>query len=106
MSRAARAPDGRRGGPGGRRGPRPASDGARDGARAAGAPRGPRGPGRGGPSGPPRVITVESSKPIEHNRGHKGELRSLAGLRGLLPPASEPEPAAEQRTGDSAPPPP
>lgn len=83
MSRAARAPEGRRGG--GRRGPRPTGEGG-GGGGGGGEPRS-RGPGRGGPnrqSGPPRVITVESSKPIEENRGHKGEFRSLSSLRDLL----------------------
>jgi uncharacterized protein len=104
MSRAARAPEGRRGGP--RRGPRPATKEGAGGPRmvggGGGGGRGPRGPGRGGPSGPPRVITVESSKPIEQNRGHKGEFRSLAGLRGLLGPQPEAEPG---RNDDGAAPP-
>ena len=30
------------------------------------------------------MITVESGKLIEESRGHKGELRSLSGLRNLL----------------------
>jgi len=75
-------------GPGGprrdddRRGPRP--------------PRGPRErrdgderPRREGvrrPFGPPRVITIESGKQHQEALGHKGELRSLAGLRSLLSP--------------------
>jgi len=40
-----------------------------------------RGPRR---SGPPRVITVESGKPVEDAVGHKGELTSLSGLKALL----------------------
>ncbi len=80
MTRAARAPDGRR-------------DGRRGGPRRGGqGPGGGRPGGRGfgrrddGPrrSGPPRVITVESERPVEQSRGHKGELRSLSGLRNLL----------------------
>ncbi len=32
----------------------------------------------------PRVHTIEASREVEESRGHKGELRSLAGLKGLL----------------------
>ncbi len=41
------------------------------------------------PFGQPRVITIESEKAREEVRGHKGELRSLAGLKSLLQPKSD-----------------
>jgi hypothetical protein len=86
MSRAARAPDHRRG-DGRRTGPR-RPGGKGDGHRFdEGRRRGPRdrdGHDRGRGRGEPRVFTVESSKPIDESRGHKGELRSLSGLRKLL----------------------
>jgi len=95
QSRAARAPEGRRGDRrGGPKPPRPqgGGDGPASGPRRDDDRRGGRGgPGRGGPgrggrgTGAPRVITVESDKVQETQRGHKGELRSLAGLKALLP---------------------
>ena len=82
MSRAARAPEGRRGSA--RRGPRPAREEGKPG----GGDERPRvhfgGGQRGGGGGTPRVITVESDKPKQEQVGFKGELRSLAGLRALL----------------------
>ncbi len=94
MNRAARVPDARRGG---RRGPKPKarpSEGA-DILSGGGGRRGSR------PQGQPRVITVESERKTELARGHKGELRSLAGLKALLP---TPEPEAPK--AQPAPPPP
>ena len=101
MTRAARAPDGRR--PGGRRGPKPKFAGAggggggsddrgprperRGGGRGRPDGRG-RGEGRGRNDGQPRVITVESDAPEQDIRGHKGELRSLSSLKNLLKPKS------------------
>ncbi len=88
FSRAARAPEGRRGGRPGRK-PRPKGKSEDFDMTEAGDPlqrRGSRG-GRG--SKEPRVITVESDRQKEETRGHKGELRSLAGLRALL---EKPEP--------------
>ncbi|MEZ5963512.1 MAG: Tex-like N-terminal domain-containing protein [Planctomycetota bacterium] len=68
-------------------------------------PRPPRGPRERGdrddrqrregvrrPFGPPRVITIESEKQREEALGHKGELRSLAGLRSLLSPKPDTPP--------------
>ena len=85
MSRAARAPEGRRGDrrggprrPGARTGPGGQRDGGGRGRDGGG--RG--GGGRGG--GQPRVFTVESDRQVEESRGHKGELTSLEGLRNLL----------------------
>jgi hypothetical protein len=40
--------------------------------------------GRAGRDGTPRVITVESERPVEAPRGHKGELTSLSSLAALL----------------------
>lgn len=116
FSRAARAPESRRGqrrrpplsaegkpepagreaGEGGARPPRgPAGDRhegrrPRFGDRGERHDRGERGdrPGRD-----PRVITVESERAIEHTKGHKGEFTSLAGLRALL--AGERSPAQD-----------
>ena len=115
LTRAARAPEGRRAG--GRRGaPRPAGAGSGGGPGGGGGFGGGGGGGRGrgrgrddrgGRGGPPRVITVESERPIEDVRGHKGELTSLSSLANLLgggksekaetpPPAPPPEPQAEE----------
>jgi uncharacterized protein len=88
QSRAARAPEHRRGD---RRGPRRSGqkNDAQFGGEGGGRPmRGPRGD-FGSRAAEPRVFTVESDKPIEQSRGHKGELRSLAGLRKLLGSSSE-----------------
>ncbi|MHC5063408.1 MAG: helix-hairpin-helix domain-containing protein [Planctomycetota bacterium] len=88
FSRAARAPEGRRGGRPGRK-PRPKSKGDDYGMAETGDPLQRRGPKGGRGPKQPRVITVESERQEEESRGHKGELRSLAGLRALLekPPA-------------------
>lgn len=101
FSRAARAPSGRR--PGGMRsGPRPKSEG--DGER-----RGGFGGGRGRDrdrdrsdrGGNPKVVTIESERPVTEVRGHNGELTSLSSLANLLGkkvrPEAEPEspPASE-----------
>ncbi len=54
--------------------------------------RGERGERRGRP-GDPRVITVDSEREVVEQKGPKGELTSLAGLRALLrkdPPSSDP----------------
>ena len=42
------------------------------------------------------MITVESNMEYEESKGHKGELRSLQGLRGLLSkqPEADTQPAA------------
>ena len=80
MSRAARAPQGRRGD--GRRGGPRRPGGGKGGDR--GYEGGGRRGGRDAPRGAPRVITVESGKQSEQSLGHKGELRSLSGLRNLL----------------------
>lgn len=92
MTRAARAPDGRRGD---RRGPRRAPGGGGGGSGFGG-----RGGGRRDEAprrrGGPRVITVESDKQVEESLGHKGEIRSLSGLRQLL---TGPEPS--NKTEDS-----
>ena len=87
QTRAARAPDSRRGTGRGR--PRsPGTDGGPGHDR--GERRGPKRGGRpGSGAGTPRVITVESGKLIEESRGHKGELRSLSGLRNLLTDPSD-----------------
>jgi uncharacterized protein len=121
LSRAARPPESRRGNT--RRGP-PPPQGKESGtsfeALQSGG-RGPRGRGRGdhgghgGHGGDPKVYTVESEKPLAEARGKKGELKSLAGLKGLLgigaepeeppvqPPAPAPEPALEPRSDDTPP---
>jgi hypothetical protein len=100
FSRAARAPEGRRGG---RRGPERREGGGppRGGE---GAPRDfdrdSRGPRRGDrdrrPGGEPRVFTIESTTPHEEPKGKKGEFTSLASLRALLQPReSKPEAPTE-----------
>jgi uncharacterized protein len=88
-TRAARAPDrqgGRRGGPGRGRGGEGAGAGGRGRGRGRGRDDDFRDGGRG--RGGPRVMTFEpeeaKSKKAEKTRGHKGELKSLAGLRNLL----------------------
>ncbi|MBK8976407.1 MAG: helix-hairpin-helix domain-containing protein [Planctomycetes bacterium] len=105
MSRAARAPEGRRGTT--RRGPRPKPQGGDerrgppvgaggDERRGRGGPRD-RGPGPGpGGGGTPRVMTFESERQEREVRGHKGELRSLSNLRALLGGRTEEPPASEQ----------
>ena len=101
QTRAARAPEGSRSGA--RRGPGARPGGPRPAGRDDGGGRGGefrRGPK---PGGGPRVHVIESEKQIETSRGHKGELRSLAGLKALLgggkaasdQPAGEPEPRTE-----------
>jgi uncharacterized protein len=102
MTRAARAPDSRRGDQ--RRGPKPprpkgtdgGDDRTRDDRRDRDRPF--RGGGRGTGPSTPRVITVESDKVQETARGHKGELRSLSSLRSLL--SSNPQ---AERTDEGAP---
>ncbi|MCA8942971.1 MAG: helix-hairpin-helix domain-containing protein [Planctomycetes bacterium] len=83
MNRAAREPEGRRGG---RRGAPKSGDRDRapSGERSGGGGRGRPGRDRDRPRGEPRVYTIESSREAEQSLGHKGELRSLAGLRSLL----------------------
>ena len=57
---------------------------------------------RGGPrSRDPRVITVESKMEYEESKGHKGELRSLSSLRGLL--ARQPEKRAQPPAAPATP---
>lgn len=100
-SRAARAPEGRRGDRrGGPKEPRKeAGDGPSalfGGGRGRGGPggRGGRGGpgggrgrddrGRGGRGGAPRIHTIESEREQTEQRGHKGELTSLSSLANLL----------------------
>ncbi|MEO0480180.1 MAG: Tex-like N-terminal domain-containing protein [Planctomycetota bacterium] len=81
QTRAARVPEGRRGTM--RRGPKPKH--AEGGGGGFGGDRDDRrSGGRRGPKGAPRVITVESEQESKEVRGHKGELRSLSSLKGLL----------------------
>ena len=104
MSRAARAPEGRRGGR--RSAPRiqeketlPAGVDASDLADS----RPQRGFGRGRRDereGEPRVFTVESGKEAQESRGFKGEFRSLAGLKALL--AGEKKPEVADAKGEEA----
>ena len=95
FSRAARAPESRRGGRPGRK-PRPKKGDEFDMAEI-GDPLQRRG-GRGSRgSKEPRVITVESDLQTEETRGHKGEFRSLAGLRALLD-----KPAGDNKKGDES----
>jgi hypothetical protein len=83
LSRAARVPEGRRRGRPGRR-PKPKDQSPYEDAGY----RGDRRPGR---SDQPRVFTVESEMPESTEKGFKGELRSLAGLRDLLKDAQPPK---------------
>ncbi len=92
LTRAARAPEGRRGE---RRGPRREPVGPRG-----AAPPGPARERTRGDSATPRVITVESDRPVEPARGHKGELRSLTALRALL---DKQTPVAETESGPAQP---
>lgn len=104
LTRAARTPEGRRGG---RRGPdrREGPSGPREGRgerRHEG--RYDRGPRERRGDGEPRVFTIESGSAHVEQKGHKGEFTSLASLRSLLQrkgeepagdvPAAKPDPAA------------
>jgi transcriptional accessory protein Tex/SPT6 len=94
-SRAARAPEGRRGPRQNKRGRTPeARPEGGDGGGVA-FERGPRGPRHG----EPRVFTVESEKPATQSLGHKGELRSLAGLRALLEQGKQAATPPEEKPG-------
>jgi uncharacterized protein len=99
LTRAARAPDGRRAG--GRRGaPRPAGADSdrRPGGFGGGGGRD-RDRGRGGRGGgTPRVVTIESERPIPEVRGHRGELTSLSSLANLLGGGASAEPTPTPET--------
>ncbi len=86
QSRAARAPEGRRGNT--RQGRRPPTAAGAGGQEQHGFSRGRGGSRHDGDMGrrgrEPRVITVESGKPVEESLGHKGEFRSLSALGSLL----------------------
>jgi uncharacterized protein len=88
FSRAARAPEGRRGGRSGRkpsgRDKNKEFDPKENRDPLAQAGRGRQGARGGRGSQQPRIITVESDLAQEESLGHKGELRSLSGLRALL----------------------
>ena len=83
LSRAARVPEGRRRGRPGRR-PKTVDRSPYEDVDY----RGDRGRRRPGGSDEPRVFTVESELPESLEKGFKGELRSLAGLRDLLKDAA------------------
>ncbi|MEE9128124.1 MAG: helix-hairpin-helix domain-containing protein, partial [Planctomycetota bacterium] len=100
QSRAARAPESRRGQ---RRGPRRPQE--RTGTTGLDRPDRRDYRERGG-SRPrePRVITIESNMEYEESKGHKGELLSLSSLRSLLarPPKADTQPPAAAEDKDTA----